>query len=519
MMKLRCFIIFLLFTFQLSTFNFSAPIFHRGETSPLWGGQLVLAQGTGLEGLDMPREYRSMRSSSADPNWKNGNGDARPIAQGKTLKVAELEGPGRITHIWFTVSAKDKYYPRTMTLRIYWDGDTEPAFESPLGDFFAVGHGCIRTLNSTPVAVSSEGRAYNCYWPMPFRKSAKITVTNDSDKQVDALFWYVDWQKLPALAESVPYFHAQYRQEFPCRSGEDYLILDAKGKGHYVGTVLSVRVNQPGWFGEGDDRFYIDGEEKPSLRGTGSEDYFCDAWGFREFNNPFYGVTFWEGFESGDRGTVYRWHIPDPVAFGASLKVTIEHKGAVWDEKKKKFTSGFDERSDDFSSVAFWYQAGKAKRFASVPPAKERIPAYTAIEAEKYMLKGNYKPFARMKQDGDMWSGGAQILFISDTKSARVELPFDVEETGDYIVRAVMTFSWDYGIYDIYLDGRNVCSKDFYSPTVIAREISLGKRRLEPGEHLLKFVCKGANERSKLAGTSTTGYFLGIDAVYLYPVK
>ncbi|MGB9608456.1 MAG: glycoside hydrolase family 172 protein, partial [bacterium] len=278
---------------------------------------LLLGDGSFLKGA-IP-----MRASSSDPNWENGNADFRYIAPKQTFTLAELKGPGIITHIWFTIWAEDKYFPRSLVLRIYWDDNKDPSVESPLGDFFAVGHGLLTSLNSLPVQISSDGRAYNCYWLMPFRKSAKITITNDSpDKAVRALYYMIDWLKLKSLPPDVPYFHAQYRQEYPCEMGKDYLILKTKGKGFYVGTVLSVQMNQPGWFGEGDDRIYIDGEKVPSLRGTGTEDYFNDAWGFRQFNQLYHGVSVWEGYDVDDRGTAYRWHIQDPIPFEKSLLVT-----------------------------------------------------------------------------------------------------------------------------------------------------------------------------------------------------
>ncbi len=474
-------------------------------------------RGADLAGIDRPQPGRAMRASSADPDWRNGNWDARGIPPGETLTIAELEGPGRIRHIWFTIAAGDPFYPRTTVLRIYWDGREEPAVESPLGDFFAVGHGLRRMVDSIPVAVSSDGRAYNCYWPMPFAESARITVSNDSDRPVQALFWYVDWVKLDGLPPETPYFHAQYRQEFPCASGEDYLILDAEGRGHYVGTVLSVRMNEKSWFGEGDDRFYIDGETEPSLRGTGTEDYFCDAWGFREFMRPWYGVTLWEGFEVGDRGTVYRWHVPDPVPFEKSLRVTIEHKGAGKAEDGK--WSGFVERADDFSSVAFWYQTGTAKRFAEIPPAAERLPERIVIEAEDLLDRAVVVPEGVIQlQPGGLWSGEGQVFLTSQDPETELLLPFEVEETGDYVLRIGMTRSFDYGTYAIYLDGEPVGPpRDFYNPTVTTGDVKLGLRRLEAGTHTLAFVCAGANERSRITGTNNPGYYLGVDTITLFP--
>lgn len=235
------------------------------------------AQGNPLENLSRLKQGRTMRSSSCDKDWQAGNADARPIPSGETLTIAELEGPGVINHIWNTVAAQDKGYSRLLVIRMYWDGEESPSVEAPLGDFFAMGHGVDHPFQSLPVTVTSEGRARNCYWPMPFRVSARITVTNDGPGIIGAFYYYVDWQQVEELPADTANFHAMYRQEFPAVSGKRFLIADIAGTGHYVGTVLSVRQHLASWWGEGDDFWFIDGETEPSLRGTGSEDYFCDA--------------------------------------------------------------------------------------------------------------------------------------------------------------------------------------------------------------------------------------------------
>src|ERR1051326_2662717 len=300
--------------------------------------------GNPLAGLEQLKDFQSMRASSSDPNWKNGNGDARPIPPGGTLTLAELEGPGAIAHIWFTIAHSAPFYSRLLTLRMYWDGEEHPSVECPIGDFFGIGHGVDKPFTSLPIRVTSDGRGRNCYWPMPFRKSARITVTNESDQRCHAFYFYIDWQKHEQLPADTAYFHAMYRQEFPCVMGRNYLLADLEGRGHYVGTIQSVYLVSPGWYGEGDDFFFIDGEKEPSLRGTGTEDYFCDGWGFREQAGPFYGAPLWEGYETGDRGTAYRFHITDPVVFHKSLRVEIEHKGSQTFPNGK--FDGFIERDD-----------------------------------------------------------------------------------------------------------------------------------------------------------------------------
>nr|MBP7561280.1 DUF2961 domain-containing protein [Armatimonadota bacterium] len=194
------------------------------------------ASGSPLDGLETLRSFEAQRASSSDPNWRDGNADNRPIPPGETLTLAELEGPGRISHIWFTIAHDVPYYSRLLTLRIYWDGEEHPSVECPIGDFFAMGHGVDLPFESLPVAVSSDGRARNCYWPMPFRESARITVTNESSVPCGAIFYYIDWQALESLPEDTAYLHAMYRQEFPCVMGRNFLIADIEGRGHYVGT-------------------------------------------------------------------------------------------------------------------------------------------------------------------------------------------------------------------------------------------------------------------------------------------
>lgn len=312
-----------------------------------------------LRGLAGKQDYRCRRISSYDRS--GGNRDSIVIEPGKTAVLAEIDGPAAIHHIWTTIAA-EAFYGRKIVLRIYWDNERSPSVEAPIGDFFGVGHGLNRNLASLPVACSSEGRARNCYWYMPFRRSCRITVKNEGTAPVDAFYYYVDYRELPALADDTPYFHAQYRQEFPPDERRDYLLLEAEGAGHYVGCNMSVLQRALGWWGEGDDRIKVDGENKPSLHGTGSEDYFSDAWGMREGQGLFYGCPLQEeDFQTGSKATVYRFHIPDPVPFKRSIEVTIEHGHA-------------NDRSDFVSSVAYWYQTEPHRAFPSLPPAAERLP-------------------------------------------------------------------------------------------------------------------------------------------------
>lgn len=467
-----------------------------------------------LNGLPTLKDYSAMRNSSTDPNWQDGNGDARPIPPGQTLTLAELQGPGKITHIWFTIADNERYYGKKLLLRMYWDDEESPSVDVPLNDFFCQGHGLDLKVNSLPIRVTADGKARNCYFVMPFRKSARIEVKNEGNEPVGALYWYIDWQKYKGISRDTAYFHAQYRQEFPCESGKDYVILDAEGKGHYVGCNLSVRCLEPGWWGEGDDRFYIDDESKPSIMGTGSEDFFCDAWGIREMDGLFYGCPLMEGLDLYDRMTSYRFNIPDPIPFDKSLKVTIEHKGARLQPDGN--WNGYMERADDFSSVAYWYQIEPHKPFPKMPPVTKRLyKSYgITLEAEGLIQSAEYHGGDLAIQELQGWSGGKQLFFTPKDETGYIKLKINVPEDGRYMIRIIPTRSWDYGIYDILLDGAKISHKlDLYSDlTTLSKPVNLGIQKLSKGEHSIGFACTGRNPASD-------GYYFGLDAIELIPIQ
>jgi len=337
----------------------------------LLAGGALFAGGQDLLGkLGARQGFRARRISSYDRT--GGNADSIRIEPGTTVVLAEIKGPAAIHHVWTTIAA-EAFYGRKLILRATWDGEEAPSVETPIGDFFGVGHGLNRNLSSLPIACSSEGRARNAYWYMPFRWSCRVTITNEGAQPVDAFYFYIDYRELPDLDPEAPYFHAQYRQETPCEPGKNYIILDASGRGHYVGCSLSVLQRAMGWWGEGDDMIFVDGEETPSLHGTGSEDYFSDAWGMREDENLFYGCPLQESdFQVGSKATVYRFHIPDPIPFQKSIRVTIEHGHA-------------NDRSDFYSSAAFWYQTEPHNPFPSFPPVEKRLP-FALESMENFVL-------------------------------------------------------------------------------------------------------------------------------------
>jgi hypothetical protein len=352
----------------------------------LWCSQSLFAQYS-IKDLAQLRDYDSQRSSSFDRT--GGNHDYQSLKAGETLEIFNEEGPGEIRHIWTTIPPwSETYHLKKVVLRMYWDNEQNPSVETPIGDFFGLGLGTYTTYQSALLAVLPE-QALNSYFPMPFRKHGRITVTNEGSKEVSDYYWNIDWVKLPTLSPSTAYFHAEYRQCAPCRgwfkgnfygndfsearkdprwfntSGEgNYVILEAQGDGQFVGLTFSVFENQWGGWNEGDEMIWIDGEKEPRIHGTGGEDYFGGAWGFDKlYSSPLVGLTEFHGWEPGTRFSLYRWHLEAPIRFRRSIKVTIEDGQA-------------NLRSDNIYSVAYWYQTEPHAPLPALPPIEDRIPKF-----------------------------------------------------------------------------------------------------------------------------------------------
>ncbi len=377
-----------------------------------------------LRGLIKLRDARPRRFASYDRT--GGNDDRLHVQPGETVTLAELTGAGIITHIWCTVACESPNYLRKLTLRAYWDGEDTPSVEVPLGDFFGMGHGRAANYASLPLQTSpQDGKAFNCYFPMPFADGMRVTLQSECEHEV-LFYYYVDLELHERLEDGVGRFHAQWRRAIPDgeaqgeRSDEaflfggtntdgarNYTILEAEGHGHYVGCLFSVYSLRRGaswdWYGEGDDMIWVDGEPgvevpdarrapqiaqeapapviadraesspgandqwPPTLHGTGTEDYFNTAWcPNQEYNAPYHGIIAGGGENWASPVTVYRFHIEDPVIFHRRIRVTIEHGHA-------------NRRSDELSSTAFWYQAEPHAPFPALPAAAERLPVYRNI--------------------------------------------------------------------------------------------------------------------------------------------
>lgn len=301
-----------------------------------------------------------------------------PVKPGETFLMADIEGPGAIQSMWMTLGGGTSY--RNMILRIYWDGQEQPSVECPVADFFAsafTSYQVFAPITSLPVCVN-PGNAFNCYWPMPFRKRARITIEN-RDPQTDFTIYYQVNYALADVPEDAAYFHAQFRRTNPLPYGKVYTLLDGvQGKGHYAGTYMAWGLNNNGWWGEGEIKFYLDGDipkgtptdkavaehggdSYPTICGTGTEDYFCGSYNFenkidkryQEFTTPYTGVPHIvrpDGmYKSQMRFSMYRWHIADPVRFEDDIAVTIQALG--WRPYGR-----FLPLQDDIASVAYWYQ-------------------------------------------------------------------------------------------------------------------------------------------------------------------
>jgi hypothetical protein len=355
-----------------------------GVAAFLGGKQVSANQGTAIPSASaslLPsyatmHNYRTLKQSSYDRT--GGNSDAWPIAPGDTKEVFKSAGPGIITHIWYTISARSAHHLKELVMRIYWDGNSKPSVEVPVGDFFGLNLGEYFLYQSAFLNCSSV-KALNSYFAMPFRREARITITNEGAQPVGSFYSNIDYQLVPALPDNALYFHAQYRQSTPNHATkavpnqpqinldakDNYVFFETRGKGQMMGVTFGVVQNTDGWFGEGDEMIFIDDPSKPAITGTGTEDYLCGAWDFNgiPFANLYNGAPHISIAErAGGRYCVYRWHADNPVAFDSYLKHTIEHGHA-------------NDRADSFYSVGYWYQSEPFTDFPALPAAADRWPA------------------------------------------------------------------------------------------------------------------------------------------------
>ncbi len=344
----------------------SLPLMSDAETRSISAENPTGERGGGAKAVPGEESAASMLGVG----WK-----VRPcinLEPGTTTMLADIEGPGIIQHIWITV--KPEAY-RDTVLRFYWDAETraggphgKPSIEVPLGDFFCNGHGLRYDVNSLPVAVNPTG-GFNCYWPMPFRERARITIENQHREPIDGFFYQITYA-LTDVPEEAGTFHAQWRRSMTTRDCPEHVILErVQGRGHYVGTFLAWTQFSNGWWGEGEVKFYVDGDaDHPTICGTGTEDYFGGAWCFggETYSTSFLGYPLYRKAPGEvPRHGLYRWHVLDPIRFKQDLRVSVQALG-WWPNKT------FEPLTDDISSVAYWYQVEPHTPFPALPSVHKR---------------------------------------------------------------------------------------------------------------------------------------------------
>jgi len=323
--------------------------------------------GMAVPNPEDPNLPHSGFASDLGQGWK-----VRPFLKpkaGETVTLMDVDGPGIIQHIWMATEMDWSGNGRACVLRFYWDDEETPSIEVPMTDFFAVGHDLFAPVNSLAVIVNPAS-ALNCYWPMPFRRHCRVTFTNESAKDLNLLAFQITYAETE-VPEDAGYFHAQWRRAVADRAKPDYTILDGvRGQGRYAGTFLAWTQLSDGWFGEGEVKFYIDGDKEfPTVCGTGTEDYFCGSYEFPEiFSTAYAGNTLKHpGTNGPPKWSLYRWHIMDPISFQADLRVTVQALG-WWPNGK------YQPLADDIASVAYWYQREPHADFPEFPPLEKRWP-------------------------------------------------------------------------------------------------------------------------------------------------
>ncbi len=449
------------------------------------------------------KNCKLIQVSSSDTS--GGNKDGISIAPGKKVTIFDAEGPGMVVRMWFAIDSRDPYFLRRIVLRIYWDNEAKPSVEVPIGDFFGCGFK-HKQYTSQYMAMTSGG--YVCYFPMPFERAARIEIANDTRQEVFGFLYQIEYQKFEGALESdVAYFHAQWNRSIRTNYDSNYVMLKAEGKGHLVGVNLNLQSYNGGLgFLEGDEMIYVDGEKRPAVRGTGTEDYFSGGWYFNsgEFTGPYSGLV----YKNDTLGQIaaYRFYIMDPIPFKKNIKVTIEHGHGNQDIA-------------DYSSTVFWYQMEPHKPFPTFPIAGQRIPLRIVkparmFEAEKlqFRLEGLKSKVMNMADEGPEWGENKQILIESRDKSS-FRLDINGLKEPVYDMNLYYSKGPDYGNADIFVNNIRAGTISGYSPHILpSGKVTLTGLRTLTGSVDIRFVVTGKNALSK-------GYFVGLDGVSMEPQR
>lgn len=507
------------------------PPFHTGgklfpEPEPASPPSGPLFADSPMMQLARPKNFSAARVSSFARNGLNLDTVPIPLG-GEEVSIADIKGPGAITHIWTTYKGGG----RDLVIRFYWDGSEHPSIEAPIGDFFGVAMGFVAPMSSYPIQCTSMGRSRNCWWYMPFNKSAKVTLSNlrppDYFDRTDVpirhrnrIYYYIDYKAYSQPIKDILYFHARFKEKDPAQRGKPVNLVEVEGQGHYVGVVLGHRTRTPGWFGEGDDIITVDGQL--SFVGTGTEDYFCDAWGFRIHDEPFFGAPAYEGRKVGDGLSIYRFHITDPIPFRKSFKFEIEHW--PWISEWPNTGRGY------YSSIGFWYQKGlhkpwpRLEKLVSDEPwdsTKGRWYVKDALEAEDLgILSFKSKGGEGMRPESQLLmpnqSGDYMVAFDSGGRG-EFSLAVPVKEKGTYNVKIHYLRAPDYGKVQLHVNGDAVEEpvdlfrafvEMFPRPVWPPKEFVFSGVMLKTGLNTFTFSIDSKNPESE-------GYGCGIDCIVL----
>ena len=472
-----------------------------------------------LAGLANPHSGTARHEGSWDRT--GGNGDARPVAPGQTITLLDYKGAGIIHRFWVTIAPRaEMHIHRQAILRMYWDGETTPSVECPIGDFFGVGFGEQKDYISLPLNEISGG--YNCYWPMPFHKSAKWTLENRSDNKIDAFYYNIDFTAHDSIPADVRHFHAQWRRENPTTPSRNYTILDTTGEGHVVGVALFMQARKPRDIGflEGDEMVYIDGEVRSNLRRT----RLTLSARHRRLSSPPAGISTTAPIRAVSR----LHHQGRDQRPRQRLSLVYRRRHAIHQVDQGHDRARHEQRSRSrLLSVCYFYACGNVKPAPPLPAdAKDLLPLPPhvtkhfpgVIEAEslrdKASVTGGQLAIQTMGSFPGDWSGEAQLFWINGKPGESLTIHLPVQNAGEYDVIAHFTKAPDYGVIRAQIGGGFMAGPiDLYDATVHpSGPISLGRAKLNAGDNPVTLTITGKNEKS-------TNTFIGIDAFELKPVK
>ncbi len=432
-----------------------------------------------------------------------GNNDRINIHEGEKAEIFNTKGPGVITRIWITIDSRDPHFLRRILLRMYWDDEDEPSVEVPVGDFFGSG---FKYKHHTAEFTGMSSGGYYCYFPMPFRKNARIEVVNQTGKEIMAFYYHINYYQLDKkLPRNTQYFHANWRRDARTTSDKNFEALNAKGKGHFVGMNFNGQpYNNSLFYLEGDEMIYVDGEKEPSTYGTGFEDYFTSGWYFKngEYHAPYHGLVLLE--EETGRVTAYRHHIPDAIPFNESIDVTFEHGHG-------------NEEAVDFSTTCYWYQE-EPHDYEPIQKAGQRIPLRRpvkngSVSSEDIEVKTNANYLIQDMSDyGADWYKNKQICIKGkDEEKFTLTIPNCIEKA--YNIKIYPTQGPDYGNIQIKTNNQAIKKFKGYNEKIHpSPAIEFNNVPVKEGEINIDFQIDGKNK-------SSSGYNTGISAIHLEPVR